>query len=787
MNDVYISPHHGYLYPVAHQRPLSFRPPFPIAAISGVPCLSVTPPDNSMLSHTTSTRPRGGLQFPASPLGAEDNLLLPSLLTPPGAAPQDNPVSTALSASLFPLEVTNPVAAPAAPPMTASSVGNGGSSSSALAPSALVTSAAAPVKASTSRPSSAGTRAPFSVVSAATLNSGVLLVTRSTPSSATKPLPLARASSTAATAAVRSANTVTGAPAGGGKKGSLSDANGTCGAGASQTTVGTSVTVGAAQSARQHRGARPASIAFQSAASVLEWVAHAQPLRPPQPPVAVPAHSDAASACVDTLQLPRPNENLGLPPASGPAAAAAVATSSSCDNAAMSIGVAVSDASAASAPLTAVFGPVPPHAGATRAHEPTVPTDASSATCPGFEVCESACDASTAAAAAIPISEPVASAAAAAPAAAAECGEEACMSVAVLRECCDEEHVTSEDYNFTEDHGNDNVREEKEKKEETENAGTSHGESRSSSSEAARGDSMSDTDPACASHHSLVPSVAPPLSLLPSRYPSSSSSSSAPTLYSGASTSNTTYFPVPPALAGTNPCTCTSAAAGAPGTGGRGPGGRLGVLKHYNDASRYEGEVCEATRRRCGKGRYRNEKGDEYRGEWGDDARHGQGKYEWASGDCYEGEWVRDTIHGQGKFTWACGEVYEGQWERGLMQGHGRRKMLNGDVYVGDWVANQSHGHGKKVRLISAAFSSFFKLILYSLTINHQQSTTHRSLLRVMSTKAGTPSTSATALASILGRAVTVTREHGSGDISPAMVQRFVAFHPSFSLLFYDS
>jgi hypothetical protein len=127
------------------------------------------------------------------------------------------------------------------------------------------------------------------------------------------------------------------------------------------------------------------------------------------------------------------------------------------------------------------------------------------------------------------------------------------------------------------------------------------------------------------------------------------------------------------------------------------PGRRL-VSKQFRDGSCYTGEVCTETRRRCGRGVYRNPAGDEYDGEWREDRRDGQGVYRWPNGDRYTGGWAADRMHGRGVFAWACGEEYDGDWQRGKMCGHGRRVLANGDVYEGQWEADQSNGHGRKVR-----------------------------------------------------------------------------------------
>lgn len=99
--------------------------------------------------------------------------------------------------------------------------------------------------------------------------------------------------------------------------------------------------------------------------------------------------------------------------------------------------------------------------------------------------------------------------------------------------------------------------------------------------------------------------------------------------------------------------------------------------------------------------------GDEYEGEYEDDAPEGLGTMKWADGDTYTGEWKKGFLHGKGTYTWSDGHYYTGEFRDGKK--HGKGVMYDWDtffstpgwddfdgasqiIYEGNWNKGEMHG-----------------------------------------------------------------------------------------------
>ncbi|CAN0479102.1 unnamed protein product [Ectocarpus sp. 12 AP-2014] len=107
----------------------------------------------------------------------------------------------------------------------------------------------------------------------------------------------------------------------------------------------------------------------------------------------------------------------------------------------------------------------------------------------------------------------------------------------------------------------------------------------------------------------------------------------------------------------------------------------------------YEGNYTDGKKAGTGKMTYPN--GDEYTGEWKDNAMEGEGTYVYkATGDIYSGTWVANQKSGQGMYqfgaddstmhgTWVDGTITEGTWV-----------FKDGTVYTGRFDGGRPKGEG---------------------------------------------------------------------------------------------
>lgn len=84
-----------------------------------------------------------------------------------------------------------------------------------------------------------------------------------------------------------------------------------------------------------------------------------------------------------------------------------------------------------------------------------------------------------------------------------------------------------------------------------------------------------------------------------------------------------------------------------------------------------------------------------YVGEWKGGFRHGTGKAILLNGSTYEGAFNYDEIHGRGKLTYNNGDYYIGEFNCGIQYGTGSLYASNHvKLYEGHWVNNAFHGKG---------------------------------------------------------------------------------------------
>ena len=95
-----------------------------------------------------------------------------------------------------------------------------------------------------------------------------------------------------------------------------------------------------------------------------------------------------------------------------------------------------------------------------------------------------------------------------------------------------------------------------------------------------------------------------------------------------------------------------------------------------------------------GSGTFTFANGNEYVGEFVEDAKEGRGSLQYIDGERYDGEWYGDKQHGQGTLTYASGDRYVGQWKDGNKDGEGTLQYANGDRYEGMWRKDAAHGRG---------------------------------------------------------------------------------------------
>jgi len=83
-----------------------------------------------------------------------------------------------------------------------------------------------------------------------------------------------------------------------------------------------------------------------------------------------------------------------------------------------------------------------------------------------------------------------------------------------------------------------------------------------------------------------------------------------------------------------------------------------------------------------GHGKFIMANGDQYNGQWQNDAKHGHGIYIWANGCKYEGDYKLGEREGIGIYHFEDKSVYIGQWKSGKRHGRGIKKDINGNLFL---------------------------------------------------------------------------------------------------------
>ena len=68
------------------------------------------------------------------------------------------------------------------------------------------------------------------------------------------------------------------------------------------------------------------------------------------------------------------------------------------------------------------------------------------------------------------------------------------------------------------------------------------------------------------------------------------------------------------------------------------------------------------------------------------------GKYFFATGSVYDGQWADDSFGGRGVFKFQNGDVYKGYFEHHKMSKTGTYIWKTGNVYTGQWLKGKMHG-----------------------------------------------------------------------------------------------
>lgn len=116
----------------------------------------------------------------------------------------------------------------------------------------------------------------------------------------------------------------------------------------------------------------------------------------------------------------------------------------------------------------------------------------------------------------------------------------------------------------------------------------------------------------------------------------------------------------------------------------------LPLMKHVTVG--YEGQRNQAGQRH-GLGKYVDENGDSFEGEWECDQRK-KGVMKYSVGDVYEGDFSNDLRHGKGKLTYADGTSYEGDYAFDKKHGIGCFVYVDGSKYEGGYVKGLKEGRG---------------------------------------------------------------------------------------------
>ncbi len=127
-----------------------------------------------------------------------------------------------------------------------------------------------------------------------------------------------------------------------------------------------------------------------------------------------------------------------------------------------------------------------------------------------------------------------------------------------------------------------------------------------------------------------------------------------------------------------------------------------------SDGSTYDGDVKDG--KKDGVGKFTFADGSYYYGEWKDNKREGAGEEHYADGSYYYGTFSDDKKSGSGevtvklengmiylgkcKFVFANGDEYTGDFTENARTGKGTYKWTTGETYTGEFLDGKMHGFG---------------------------------------------------------------------------------------------
>ena len=118
-------------------------------------------------------------------------------------------------------------------------------------------------------------------------------------------------------------------------------------------------------------------------------------------------------------------------------------------------------------------------------------------------------------------------------------------------------------------------------------------------------------------------------------------------------------------------------------------------MYYYNNGNiMYDGYYIDDKRE--GNGKYIDESGEYYIGEFKNSLFHGKGILYYKNGSKYQG--INDKYEGKGKYIDKNGNYYIGEWKNGLKYGKGIIYNKNGNIlYDGDFIDDKAEGKGKYI------------------------------------------------------------------------------------------
>jgi len=142
----------------------------------------------------------------------------------------------------------------------------------------------------------------------------------------------------------------------------------------------------------------------------------------------------------------------------------------------------------------------------------------------------------------------------------------------------------------------------------------------------------------------------------------------------------------------------------------------------YANGAKYEGEVKDG--KLHGKGKYTAADGSWYSGEFTENKKNGVGEYHWSDGSYYYGAYKNDKRHGsdvitvslsdgmmytgKNKLVFACGDEYVGDFLDDARTGNGTYTWANGEKYEGSFINGVLDGTGSYTFPSGSVYTGLF-------------------------------------------------------------------------------